>query len=50
MQMILGHENPTFIGKLRRHYFILRLMPGLQYKYKVLRGIIHRLYIGKYLE
>jgi len=46
---ILGPENPLFSSKIRRQHYWLLLKPGLIYQWKMIKGIFHRWYIGKFL-
>ncbi len=45
MEMIEGPEFPTIRGKLRRHYSMSRIKPGIKHRAKILAGIFHRWYI-----
>ena len=50
MYMIEGPEFPTFRGRLRLHFFTLRIKSGLYHKCKVIVETMHRVYIGKRYE
>jgi len=49
MRRILGPEELNFFGKLRKHYYIMSLKPGIKYKWVAFQSIFHRWYIRKYL-
>ncbi|MBN1415440.1 MAG: nucleotidyltransferase family protein [Bacteroidales bacterium] len=49
MKRILGPEELTLIGKLRKHFYIMSLKPGIKYKWVAVQSIFHRWYIRKFL-
>ena len=49
IKRILGPEELSFIGKLRKQYYIMCLKPGMKYKWIAFISIFHRLYIRKFL-
>jgi len=46
---ILGTETLSITGRINRQIYILSLKPGIYYKWAVIKSVIHRWYIGKFL-
>jgi len=46
---ILGPENPSFSARIRRQDYWLLLKPGLSHIWRLIKGLFHRWYIGKFL-
>lgn len=49
IKRILGPEELNFIGKLRKHYYLMSLKSGIKYKWVAFQSIFHRWYIRKFL-
>jgi hypothetical protein len=46
---IFGPEFENFSMKISRHIFFFLLKPGIKYKYLLIRNLLHRWYIRKFL-
>ena len=49
VKRILGPEELSLMGKIRKHYYMMSLKPGIKYKYIAFISIFHRWYIRKFM-